>query len=257
MELLIFGLVNLVVLGGFLATSVLPFYLASRLGYKIDARVGRIGLRLLLPLLLFASLAAWVAASYSVFKRECQLLPAEAILIAPGTRPMGFAVYGDRNSFTGTSFSWSAAIERGHFQFVDSDVGRRCAGKNSTAGTPTVPVEIQCSQYASDRSKFAVHILPAKRVEYWWSPPIFVAELQVKEKSSGNLVATATDLIFGGGLVGLYMRALGGDQDFSRLSCGFASRNVGPWRPSLASRPRFSQYEEADLAFVNRALAGH
>ena len=97
-------------------------------------------------------------------------------------------------------------------------------------------------------------MLPLKSVGYWWSPPIFKAEIQVQEGPSGTVIATATDLIIGGGLVGHYLRLFGGDQDYEYLSCGYASPNIGPWRPSLTSRPGFSQYEDADLAFVIRAL---
>ena len=97
-------------------------------------------------------------------------------------------------------------------------------------------------------------MLPLKPVSYWWSPPIFEAEIQVQEGPSATVIATAKDLIIGGGLVGRYLRFFGGDQDYEYLSCGYASTDIGPWRPSLTSRPRFSEYEDADLAFVVRAL---
>jgi hypothetical protein len=76
-------------------------------------------------------------------------------------------------------------------------------------------------------------------------------ELRVVERATGRVTASATDVLFGGGIVSLYMRLLGGDQDFEYVSCGYASRDIGPWRPSLVSRPRFTQYEVADygLAF--------
>jgi hypothetical protein len=89
----------------------------------------------------------------------------------------------------------------------------------------------------------------------WWSPPIYRHAIHVTEKSAVRLFAKATDLVIGGGLLSWFMRLAGGDQDYDYLSCGYASADIAPWRPTLSGRKRASQYMHADRDFVRRALS--
>lgn len=254
MEVLIFGAVNLLVLAAFIGLTLLPFIAAERLGRKVGILTRHDSLRWLFPATLFLLVITWAFAGYFIFNRDCSTMPKLEVLAPPSPAPVGFMLYGDASTSMGYAFSSNAVLETGAFQFIDMEGARRCTGVKSHPRSPEFPITSQCSQHALTKSEFAVHAIPMKRANYWWSPPIFVSEIRVEEIKSGNVIARASDLIFGGGIIGIYLRLFGGDQDFEYLSCGYASADIGPWRPSLASRPRFSEYSAADVAFVTKAL---
>lgn len=202
-----------------------------------------------MPLSLFLLFVAWGFASFYVFKRDCLSVPNSTFFLAPAARPMSFKVnYHNKNSFTAHSFGWPAAIESGIFEFVDTDVRRECLDEYHVRVS-------SCDRYAGISSEFTVEVLPEKRVNYWWLPPLYSVEIRITQNPSGKIIARANDLVFGGGLAGLYMRIIGNDQDYTRLSCGYASPDIGPWRPTLTSRKRFAEYQNADVAFVSNALS--
>ena len=250
---MIYGIVSLIYLVLFLAVSAMPFYVANRIGRIFDEKVRPIGLRFLFPGLLLCAVAAWTIATKVAFEQACRDLPPPAFVQSLNAKPSGFASYVDETATSYGGKRWDRAIESGDFQFVESKYGSICAGVTRSENPKIIEVK-HCQTGPRTSSGVGVHMLPLKSVGYWWLPPIFKAEIQVQEGPSGTVIATATDLIIGGGLVGHYLRLFGGDQDYEYLSCGYASPNIGPWRPSLTSRPGFSQYEDADLAFVIRAL---
>ena len=100
---------------------------------------------------------------------------------------------------------------------------------------------------------FVILMRPPAQIASWWGAPISRQHIKAAERSTGRVMAEATDLVFGGGLLSWYMKLIGGDQDFQYLSCGYASADIGPWRPSLSSRPREKQYRDADLNLLDKA----
>lgn len=247
MEILIFGVVGLVMLAIFLGVSALPAIIAYGVGRQFGVRY----LRWLLPCLVIASPIGWTYAGYSAFKASCASLPTQAFVFAPVGAPEGFlsdAVHVDSSDL----------IERGLFKFIEqrqnsTKIRRDFAGDKQYPRSP-IPVKTEWVPITESESEFVVTESMEQQVDRWWRPPIYINSLEVKELKSGRLLAKATDLVFGGGILGPYMRLLGGDQDFERVSCGYASADVGAWRPSLTSRPRFAQYRESDAAFLLRAL---
>lgn len=177
-----------------------------------------------------------------------ELVPRAEVLAAAHGTPVGFALVEDRSSFVGGFFNWDAAISGGAFQFVDLVYGCRCIGKKQHERQPQFPLEARCDR--SIPSPISVHLLPTQAIGKWWLPPIYEARIEIRESRTGAVLARATDVIFGGGLIGKYMRLIGGDQDFERLSCGYASADIGPWRPSLSTRPQVREYEQADRALL-------
>lgn len=84
--------------------------------------------------------------------------------------------------------------------------------------------------------------------------PVYQLPIEVRDHRTQAVLVRATDVVFGGGLIGSFMRLFGGDQDYEFLSCGYVSPDIGPWRPSLSTRARVGHYERADTALV---LAAH
>ena len=242
----------------------------------IDARIRNYGFSRLFPLLLLVVTAGWGWATYVVFKRDCGLVPKPKVALTKPQRPEGFSFYNSSNFHPAGGIRWEAAMGRGYFKYVDfshpkfplkkdpaaefdyskyDDFNhrRKCAGKTLSEKPKIVEVDAfgSCDPFkAIPQAETIVAILPERESEYWWRPPIYELEIQVKDRSKGNVIASATDLVIGGGVVGSLLRAFGGDQDYEFLSCGYASPNIGPWRPSLTSRPRYVQYENADTNFV-------
>lgn len=247
MEVLIFGVVGLVTLVIFLGVSALPAFIAYRVGRRLNAWYWR----WLLPLLAIGLPIGWASAGYSTFKAGCASVPTQTFAFAPASAPKGFlsdAVHIDS----------AELIERGAFEFVEqrqnaTKARRDFAGVKQYPRSP-FPVKTEWVPISGLKSDHVVTESMNLQADRWWKPPIYIHTLEVKELKSGRLLATATDLVFGGGVLGPYMRLLGGDQDFERISCGYASASVGAWRPSLTSRPRFGQYREADAGFLMRAL---
>lgn len=247
MEILIFGVAGLVMLAVFLGVSALPAVIAYGVGRRSGARY----LRWVLPSLAIGLPIAWASAGYSTFKAACSSLPAPEFVSAPAVAPEGILS-------NALHVSASDLIERGVFRFVEQPLGsakvRRDFAGEKTYPTSPIPVKTEFVPTTASKGEYVVTESLERQADRWWKPPIHTHILQVKEAKTGRLLAKATDLVFGGGILGPYMRLIGGDQDFEFVSCGYASEGVGAWRPSLSSRPRFVQYREADAAFLGRAL---
>lgn len=247
MEILIFGVIGLVMLVAFLGVSALP----AIVGYRVGSRSGVRYLRWVLPAAAIGLPIAWASAGYSTFKASCSSLPAPEFVSAPIFAPEG--ILSNALHVSGTDL-----IERGVFKFVERSQGsaklrRDFAGEKQYPNSP-IPVKTEFIPITESKSYYVITESMEQRADHWWNPPIHTHTLQVKEAKTGRLLAKTTDIVFGGGIVGPYMRLIGGDQDFEYVSCGYASKGVGAWRPSLTSRPRFKQYLEADAAFLQRAL---
>jgi hypothetical protein len=248
MEVLIFGTVGLITFAVFIGVSAFPAIAAYWIGRRI-----RIPYLRWMPLaVVIAVPLAWAIASYFTFKEGCASVPPPTFFNSPRTKADGFLLNGNH-------IRWDALIESGAFQFVEepwngTKIRRNYAGQKQYERSP-VPVKVEWVLPSSSKSEYIVAETRPELVEYWWNPPIYRYGIEVKEKKSGQLLAKATELVFGGGIAGTYMRALGGDQDFEYVSCGYTSRKIDAWRPSLSSRPRFTEYQDADLTFLIRALS--
>lgn len=249
MELAIFGTVSLVSLAILIGFSILPFYVVYWIGRKSGIRV----LQLFFPILLLSGSLSWAIVSYRVFSEGCSTVPKNFHLISSMKKQDGIFVEANK-------FNYLELVEYGVFQFVESEqnttqIRRTFAIKKRSEyeQPPMYLTEVQFISKEDAKAEYLVRRSPIEKVKYWWNPPIFIEGLEILEKDSGKVVAKATELVFGGGLTGAYMRAIGGDQDFEKLSCGYASSDIGPWRPTLTSRKRFEQYIIADVEFLRRA----
>lgn len=248
MEYLIFSIFGLMWFAIFLIFTILPFFIAERIGFF----TGYSSLRWGLPTVLFFLIVVWGFASYLTFRHDCQIKPKTEIFTFLVTPAAGFTLHNEIG-YLG-NFYWEPMLETGAFHFIDMSDRRRCIGAKEYVQSSYFPITMQCAQYSSMKSKYVVHLFPMQKIHYWWSPPIFISEIRIEEVSSGRVLAKASELIFGGGLVGRYLSILGGDQDFKYISCGYTDTDIGAWRPTLVNSPRFAEYEAADLLLVTKVL---
>lgn len=259
MEVLIFGAVSLVFSIAFWAFTVLPLLISYHIGRAIDRSYHLAFMKWLVPASLILLICIWVGSSYYFFRQECQTITPMRGDVTTSMRPQGFRFYVDESVAPHGGIRFEHAVRNGFISYVESKPYnyKICAGKVLRENPRIVSVERggDCQGLDAAGSLPEVHFLPKKKVSYWWAPPIYRAEIRVTDSTTGAILASATDLLIGGGILGTYQRAIGGDQDYEYLSCGFAHSKPGPWRPSLTSRPEFEQYEVADTLLVARALA--
>lgn len=243
MEYIIFALVSLIGLVIFLA---LPCALLA-LAFVFGRRTGIKGMRWALPLLILGVPLAWALGSHAQFKHDCQSVPKPEFLAGPDLPQAGIFAGAGRGEHR--YYSPEYVLSLGVFEFVEAE-----GYQGSLVTRVRNAKDLETMTMASSQTAYEVTDLPLRQVPYWWGAPIYVHEIQVKDRAGGALIARATDLVFGGGLLSYVMRLIGGDQDYDFISCGYASPDIGPWRPSLATRVRVKQYEAADAAFLRTAL---
>jgi hypothetical protein len=100
------------------------------------------------------------------------------------------------------------------------------------------------------RSQYKILLTAPMPISKWWFPPIYKADISIIDQTQNKTILNATDWIFGGGLVGIYLRLMGGDQDYNHLSCGYISNEIGTWRPTLSTDPRQAQYAQTDSNLI-------
>lgn len=202
---------------------------------------------------LLVSLAplGWLLAGYSAFKQQCSAQLTHTLLAKPAGQPDGFLIdqFGVRSFADQQTLRISRLIEQGQFAYYEEATW-------PTAGTQYRRV------YAQDRSEIVAQAMSSYVVEMPrpektspWSPlPIYVSDILIKDRASGHLLSKAQEIVFGGGIASVYLRAIGRDQDEQFLACGYLSKEIGAWRPTLTSNPRYKAYAEADARFVQQTL---
>ncbi|HEX2547985.1 MAG TPA: hypothetical protein VHL79_24080 [Ramlibacter sp.] len=255
MEGLIFLVAGLLGTLAFFALCFSPFWLLARAGGWVGRQTRFPALGWVLPLALAGAVVAWIATGISAFRKACAASTAVEVLASIDAPARGIALVQESKA-TGvlalrTSFAWGALLESGSLEFVDLETGqRRCRGVKTHERQPAFPIESRCDM--SVAPAVDVHLLAPQRASAWM--PIWRMQVEVRDHRTRAVLVRATDIVFGGGLLGSFMRLFKGDQDYAFLSCGYLSREIGPWRPSLSTRPQFDQYSRADSAMV---LAAH
>jgi hypothetical protein len=251
MEFLMFGAVNLVAIVLFVVATAVPFVVFNGIGKKMALNTGYKIWRLL-PVGVLTAVGLWLSTGLVVFNRACNAGAKIEVISKIHEKPLGFKVFNDRFSLHNHAFDWRQGVYGGSFQFADYKQERICADSIKHKDGVQYLGNIECDK--TIQSQIAVYVLPEKKISYWWMPPVYQAPVEVRDDRNGKLVAKSADVIFGGGILSAYMRLLGGDQDFDYLSCGHASMKIGPWRPTLTSRPRSGEYDRADLALLLAAF---
>lgn len=214
----------------------------------------------LLAFLLGGVPALWIYSSMSQFKAACASAPKLQITSKPSSQD-GFLLdaWAIRKLGAQKFISPITFVDKSDFSYVEQYVQspeyiqvhnlkarytRRYADRVETVAEPL-------STYT-----FATTVL--NRGSY--GAPLYEVQHSIRRVSDGSVIATATDNVFGGGIVGSYLALLGGyaaeDQDAVLISCGYAGADIGAWRPNNVSEPRWKKYREADRNFAGSVLKG-
>jgi len=204
--------------------------------------------------------AVWIYSSISQFKAACASVPKAQIASRPPSQD-GFLLdaWAIRTLRAQKFISPLTFVDKGAFSYVEQYLQspeyirahnlearytRRYADRVETVAEPL-------SKYT-----FATSILD--RGSY--GAPLYEVQHSIRRVSDGSVIATATDIVFGGGIIGSYLVLLGDyaveDQDAVLISCGYADADIGAWRPNNVSEPRWSKYRDADRRFAESALKG-
>lgn len=252
-QVLVFAFVNLLAYAALFGMLALPLALLRRLGMNLGAH-GR-WLRWALPALALGALAGWTVASYRAFQEECRTA-APMEIFAARDRATGLELTGYDRELPGGRFNATALIESGVVGFVDDRGTRRCLTFDENSQPPRALLTSHCPHLQGSKAGIALQFAEPARIDRWWLPPVYRDAMEVRDTATGTVLARASDVVFGGGLFGFYLRAYNGDQDFTHLSCGYASADIGPLRPTLLGRPRMAQYRAADLRLIAGAVHG-
>jgi len=245
LKVLIFGIASLIALVIYAAKFVLPVAAAYWIGGKTGYSVFRWGLPIatvVLPIL-------WVYAGYETFKSMCPSNPLPKFFAKPVAPQLGYAVESAMEKYgMVSSFDARIAFRYGDFKFVDENGNRQCQP------VPNRSNIAPCTGLENQKSQYVVKVLPWVSLDKWWSPPIYRQEYRIEEIGTNRVMALASELVFGGGLLSPAMRLAGGDQDHDFLACGYVSSKIDLYRPTLSTRKRQYDYQNVDQDFVMRAL---
>jgi hypothetical protein len=206
--------------------------------------------------------AAWVGSSVFQFRQACASVPPMALVSKPPPQD-GFLLSeeGGRQlvrldlvrSINARAFVGSSAMS--YVEEGDPSQGKVRRNflvvKKHYGGRELEEVGVESADAPLSQYELTSEVVPRGL----FGTPLYDVRHSIRRLSDGTTVATVTDVVFGGGLIGPYMGLFGPHQgqDGEHLSCGYAE-GVGPWRPQYVDEPRWKQYREADLRFVKAVL---
>lgn len=240
---------SIIFAAGLFAALVIGYRTLSKVGDSLfkNLKIGLSGH--LLPLGVVVLFAMWGYFSYATFKKACANVSRPAFYSQPLKLQKGYAIEASAPpNFAVSTFNPLIPLDTYNYKYVDQNGQRRC--KSEINGK----ISISCVGLEDESTQYVIKILPWVKMDHWWQPPIYKAEYVVQEIKSGKVLASASELIFGGGVTGSVMRMIGGDQDYKLRGCGYVSKDIGLVRPTSSTRTRGNDYYVADLEFLSRAL---
>lgn len=243
-------MVNILFIFIFMIMLALPYYLLLVIG-KAFSKIFKCNkwIAWLFPLAGLTATSVWFKTSFSEFENICSNEPSVVVEKRINGWPFKYDVIKEKNTYIRDWSNDSFGIGGKNDPINHGDWVRDCQHRENVN-----------DDYKCDKSLMKhvnVHVYSVYPIHRWWHPPIYREKIEVRDRETNDLLVSASDIIFGGGLVGKIMRLFGGDQDFEKLSCGYASRQVGPWRPTLSTRDRYKEYMDADISLIYASFNMH
>jgi len=215
-------------------------------------------LAVLLALVLGGLPAFWIHNSISQFRATCVSVPKAQVLLQPPPQD-GFLL--DSHSIKEIAISkfisTDTFLEQGTFAYVEEYAwSREYARANGLRMEYRRRYPNRLEVDKEQRSAYIFVTEVAKIGEF--GAPLYEVRHSIRRTSDSSTVSTATDIVFGGGIIGSYIALSGAyakeDQDAVLISCGYADGEIGSWRPQNISDPRWTKYKGADLRFLSSVL---
>jgi len=244
-----FSLISLLLYFAFLLSlPVAIFFFARNAGIIVRKRTHSTALGFGATAVLIALPIAWVGLSVVEFRHSCK--PPMQAYIHQWVGPQeGFLLAGDRLStlslqkFINVPLSDLMVHGIRYYEEPDGWQGSNNVTRRFVSSSENSKIIL---------SKYSLVTTIEKKS---WRP-IFHITHKVERISDRAVIASTKDIVFGGGVIGMYLRGLGGGQDAEYLSCGYVSEQIVHWRPNDASDPSYREYQRADFQFLLKAL-GH
>ena len=116
---------------------------------------------------------------------------------------------------------------------------------------------LDCKNSLELKSKYTFTITPPQSSTQTYGSFRGLSHIQIADRTTGSIVSEAYEAVFGGGLIGFYLRVILGDWDYEYLSCGYVGGDVGAWRPINDATPREARYLAADRHFLEASFDGY
>jgi len=201
---------------------------------------------------------AWLLAGYISFRIECNSSTGPSIYrtaeSVPGIFTKPYRIYGSTITTSGRSKAPSYLVKNGTYRclersdryystVVTKEGSKRMANKELNMNLPL------CSE-------FAFEITTPKSASYLGWPYHKVSTILISNRFTGEVLASADEQLFGGGLVASYRKYLGGISTNPFSACGYLEiaysyNDPHKWRgdPMLTEK-----YLKADIKFITSTL---
>lgn len=212
--------------------------------------------KILFILTLIFSPIAWLANGYHSFEVACETGITENISNSPINNVEGFFL---RQSVDSAQPYISQITDdflfKGVYSYVElghKEVGYAHRTKDITNyGQPY----LKNSKIINPQSKYDFEIKIPEAISPFLKPYFQISKIRILRSLDEVVIAQATEYIYGGGLLGQYIKFFNGKSNNTYLGCGYVDAGIHPFRPTNGSLPALQElYIAKDREFIQKTL---
>jgi hypothetical protein len=266
MAVLVFGLLFLLFLFSLAISTLMPWLIliailfgAVKIGLVLKRHSKYSKFAILLPALSVVFPAAWGMASYTSFISACEKSNGAEIYKKSDAPQEGFLLDAKELEswpFYKTVNSPGMLFNAGKIKYYDMYFNnsrnnfKREIYRNSDSR----------SNLAQPPSEFVFKVMPIERSNSYLLAPIYRVSYEVQRMNSPVVLARGSEYVFGGGLIGMYLKAFFGKnftsdrEEYNYLACGYAAKSPIAWRPTSIQFEDSDLYVKADLDLLKTII---
>ena len=265
---LVFGSLLLGTLIGFGLTIAFPWallcgfmFLAYVAGKKSEKIFGIRQLRFAAPVTAAIAGVIWLLSAYSAFEANCSTIVAPELLRKASSRQPGFLMSDQYlrqfQNEKEVKIAQQLLLQR-RISYYDY-FARRFDPQAEVSQVVRNRLEFG-DKSATPPSEYSFYVSPVKPIPNQWFWPLYRVEYSVVSRRTSEPISVGSEVVLGGGLVGLYIQALKGERgdtdkrDYQYLACGYASKRPDAWRPHFSTNSNYQNYLQADTAMLQSIL---
>lgn len=247
-----------IVIAIWLMLALLPvFYIALAIwiGNAIFGK-SRIFQKILFTLTLIFSPIAWLANGYHSFEVACRTGIPENISSSQINNVKGFFL---RKSIDSAQPYISQITDdflfKGIYSYVEFGSEKVGYAHRTKDVTKYGQQYLKNSKIISPQSKYDFEISLPEAISPFLKPYFQISKIRILGSSDGVVVSQATEYVYGGGLLGQYIKHFNGKGNNSYLGCGYVDSGIHPFRPTNGSLPALQElYTAKDREFIQKTL---